>query len=791
MPVVPTYRAKQELDPGQAPQVRLSDADAQAQARTGAALQGLGSAIGGFADRITSIKDQQAKFDAGIQDDLRRADLTRALDEAKLKAPENGVGFHDSVLPKMDELAEKRFAAMPPGQAEQYRAKWQAERAGWSNELAKTERGIGGKYQVTEIDKAQQAAFQEINSNPDPAAVDAVRERVQDRINNASYLSTVEKAALTQRWGSTALATEAAQRFKSDPVGAARALGVPLSGGPLPADAPDAIKTVAQRLGIKASDLATVISYETGGTFSPGIRGGAGGRHIGLIQFGGAEQKQYGAHQRQTFGEQMEAVERYLKDRGLKPGMGLLDLYSTINAGRPGLYNASDAGNGGAPGSVRDKVEQQMGAHKQKAAALLGEKADDSTAKADTWTGDKRYAALDPDMRQKIVGMADKEAVQQARQEEQAVRAEVADLRVKINDDLASMEKTGKGLDPKDLPEDRVARVMGREGLEQWRADRDRRFKTYSALTGIDELPEAEIDRRLDTLQPQPGTPGFADDMQNYTRARQKADKIVEARRADPALAVENISAVKSARANVQYVGTGDAKRVAPESAQAVVAARLAAQNDLGIETPMAVTRSEARVIARQLRVIGNEDESRVEGFVKSLRSTYGDFADEVLASTLQHEGVNRQLSILATDMLNKVALGQSPSVSQARQAEVLTDDKKLSDALRTSRWGESPVVGDVARDVSGVGPASAPGPLPRSAFQTAPTFDARDIKGLVEGKVDPTDFDMKYGGQAPNGKSWSAYVTETAKKRLGGSGSGWQPGQPIKMSPELQSQAR
>ena len=134
----------------------------------------------------------------------------------------------------------------------------------------------------------------------------------------------------------------------------------------------DALIATARRIGADPTDLGTVISYETGGTFSPSIRGGAGRRHIGLIQFGIPEQKQYGASQDQSFADQLPAVERYLVDRGFKPGMGMLDLYSTINAGRPGLYNASDAGNGGAPGTVADKVNGQMAAHRAKAAAFLG-----------------------------------------------------------------------------------------------------------------------------------------------------------------------------------------------------------------------------------------------------------------------------------------------------------------------------------------------------------------------------------------------------------------------------------
>jgi hypothetical protein len=62
-----------------------------------------------------------------------------------------------------------------------------------------------------------------------------------------------------------------------------------------------------------------------------------------------------------------------LADTGVKPGMGLKDIYSAINAGGVGRYGARDAQQGGAPGTVADKVEQQMGGHRTNAMNLLGE----------------------------------------------------------------------------------------------------------------------------------------------------------------------------------------------------------------------------------------------------------------------------------------------------------------------------------------------------------------------------------------------------------------------------------
>lgn len=138
-------------------------------------------------------------------------------------------------------------------------------------------------------------------------------------------------------------------------------------------DLASAIMGSAQNLGVDPVDLGTAISYETAGTFDPWKAGPTTqwGQHHGLIQWGEPQAKQYGVHQGMSLEKQMAAVEKYLADRGVRPGMGLMDIYSAINAGRAGLYNRSDAANGGAPGTVADKVNSQMAGHRQRAEALL------------------------------------------------------------------------------------------------------------------------------------------------------------------------------------------------------------------------------------------------------------------------------------------------------------------------------------------------------------------------------------------------------------------------------------
>lgn len=134
----------------------------------------------------------------------------------------------------------------------------------------------------------------------------------------------------------------------------------------------------ANALGMNPVDLATIISYETAGTFSPTQAGPTTqwGQHRGLIQWGEPQARQYGVDWNDPLGSQLGAdgaIVRYYRDRGWQPGMGMLDAYSIVNAGAPGRYGASDANNGGAPGTVADKVRDQMGGHRRNALALLGD----------------------------------------------------------------------------------------------------------------------------------------------------------------------------------------------------------------------------------------------------------------------------------------------------------------------------------------------------------------------------------------------------------------------------------
>jgi len=130
-----------------------------------------------------------------------------------------------------------------------------------------------------------------------------------------------------------------------------------------------ALVAAASKLGVSPLDLATIIGFETGGSYNPSQWGGAGGNYMGLIQFGGPERRQYGAYQGQSFEEQVQGpVVRYFQDRFKGAGMStqgasLEDLYTTVLAGNPRANRNSRDSFGTSP---RSGVAS-MGPHRSEA----------------------------------------------------------------------------------------------------------------------------------------------------------------------------------------------------------------------------------------------------------------------------------------------------------------------------------------------------------------------------------------------------------------------------------------
>ena len=144
--------------------------------------------------------------------------------------------------------------------------------------------------------------------------------------------------------------------------------------GVAPIEQTNALVEVAGELGVSPIDLATIIGFETGGTYDPGIVGGQGKKYEGLIQFGEPERAAYGVVPGMSFEEQLRGpVKAYFKDRFAQAGMStqgatLEDLYTTVLAGNPGANRDAQDSFGT---SARSGVAK-MGPHRERAMQRFG-----------------------------------------------------------------------------------------------------------------------------------------------------------------------------------------------------------------------------------------------------------------------------------------------------------------------------------------------------------------------------------------------------------------------------------
>lgn len=367
---------------------------AEAKMRQGAAIAGfgqqVGSALSGF-DAL--IKHQKALTDELAANDAMTSamkDVTGAWSEYNTKEGAGAVaalpGFHQ----KLDEIYQKHLEAAPSLEAKAHLSgplrsltdsyyKYSQNYADsqfktWQNKSATEGAQAMGSQAIIAVDNPQQRNMFLAGSDDQirklgeqkgldlPAIDNLVRE------NRGFNITTMVKSLLangmsekaqkiydeykdqmdaTSRVASEGMLKPIAIQKKAiggvddiihkgvqTPEGASAGSGtvtVGLEKSKLPDQYNQSIANHAHNLGANPADLYAVINYES--RFRTNVQGGKGGNYFGLIQFGPREREKYGVHPGMSFDEQMNSVEHYLRDRGFKPGMGLAEMYSIINAG--------------------------------------------------------------------------------------------------------------------------------------------------------------------------------------------------------------------------------------------------------------------------------------------------------------------------------------------------------------------------------------------------------------------------------------------------------------------------
>jgi hypothetical protein len=115
------------------------------------------------------------------------------------------------------------------------------------------------------------------------------------------------------------------------------------------------LRKAAARDNYNPDDALKVFDYESANR--PDVWGGKDNKYFGIFQAGDSERRQFGINTKNPSARnQIDAFGKFLAARGYKPGMGLLDMYSTVLAGSPGHYNSKDMN-----GSVLSHVARMTG----------------------------------------------------------------------------------------------------------------------------------------------------------------------------------------------------------------------------------------------------------------------------------------------------------------------------------------------------------------------------------------------------------------------------------------------
>lgn len=160
--------------------------------------------------------------------------------------------------------------------------------------------------------------------------------------------------------------------------------------------------------------------------------------------------------------------------------------------------------------------------------------------------------------------------------------AERARVNALLEDDLLSMQTTGKGISfaENNLDAETVKAVLGEANYQDYVGKRATAAKGWEAMSGMETQSRQDIADRLKVLTPTPGVAGYAEKQAIFEAATKQADAILEARKADPATYVyQNFPAIQQAWTDAYSTGT-------PTAFRGAIAQTLHVQAELGIETP-------------------------------------------------------------------------------------------------------------------------------------------------------------------------------------------------------------
>ena len=332
---------------------------------------------------------------------------------------------------------------------------------------------------------------------------------------------------------------------------------------------------------------------------------------------------------------------------------------------------------------------------------------------------------LPPDVVQRLTEDAQRDIIVRDRQQIQALKGEQLTVKSLVADDLASIAATGKEV--ADLTPMRVAGALGPERAAAFEQER-KIAKDYHAQTAdMLSLPNDEVERRVESLRPSPGAPGFSTRQEYFENAAKAAREVVEQRVKDPAAAADRLDFLKPVAERASFEN--------PETYRPLVNARMQAQEGLGIPESLRspITKAEALELWNTVRFAPEDRKpDAVKEVVNTVDAAFGEHSAAALGTIMRFARVDQATREQASIVLKRLARDEAATVHDARAL----DQAQAIDASDKAVQGVLPSEEDIPESVV----------IKR---QNAPRFPLPSDKAMELLKADPSkagQFDAKFG---------------------------------------------
>ncbi|GIK50360.1 MAG: hypothetical protein BroJett013_30570 [Alphaproteobacteria bacterium] len=242
------------------------------------------------------------------------------------------------------------------------------------------------------------------------------------------------------------------------------------------------------------------------------------------------------------------------------------------------------------------------------------------------WNGVLEVEEIDRHMGAARREIARREAEAERRRQAWLQR-EQARLRVVMEDDLASIQATGRGVG---LALSEVERAYGAELAEAYAGRRRFAEETHDRLSRWRFMAPAEIAAEVQSLAPRPGQQGFAAAQERHAAFQQAAQGVIESRARDPAqAALAADPALEQAMEDIADPQTSVAQR------RIFIGQLLDRQERLGVPASgrRLTTIDQAAAWAGRIRGAGPADRARaIEEVVGQAAAIYGAHSGQALA---------------------------------------------------------------------------------------------------------------------------------------------------------------